>query len=232
MMKRNIVVVIFFLIAVAACSKSYVKDPQGVSKAGPNIRALNTVGLIGSDTDILKKVGDEMQKADPKLSVISPVQFRDLLFPWFEPNIVGDTMKEIPSLMKRPIFNKRIKDLGVRYIVYVKGGTDQTSYEGDWLMGAAAGGYCILGNSSSYQWTQLSALIWDLKKTVSSDDICITKSGTKRWIGLLLFPIFIPTRTEGPAIEELAKQIVSVLASGPWQNGEQTKSLDKAPSSK
>jgi len=231
-MKRNIVVVIFFLIAVVACSKSYVKDPQGVSKADPNIRTLKTVGLIGPDADIVEKVLDAMQNADPKLSLISLVQFRDSLFPWFEPDIVGDTMKEIPSLMKRPIFIERIKALGVRYVVFLKGGTTQTAYIGDWLMGAAAGGYCIFGHSSSYQETELSALIWDLEKMVSSDDICISKSGTKRWIGLGLFPVFIPTRTEGPAIKELAKQIVSVLDSGTCKNDEQTKSLDKGPSSK
>ena len=68
----------------------------------------------------------------------------------------------------------------------------------------------MLGYTSSDRKSEISAVIWDLEKRVSLSEVKSEKSGSFRWIGLIL-PIPIPDATESEACRETAEQIGNCL---------------------
>ncbi len=70
-------------------------------------------------------VGDAIERTDPHLSVMHAQEFRDRLFPWFEPATAPTRAEQLGSLLTRSLVRSRLADLRIRYLVSLGGGTDR-----------------------------------------------------------------------------------------------------------
>lgn len=167
------------------------------------------VVVLNDEFGIPACVTRAMQRNNATFKFISGREFRDALFPWFEPAIAPTNPNELALLIKKPLIEGRLSDLGVRYLIAISGLT--TEGEGK---GAAVGGH--LGGLGAGWWdrsTQTSAIVWDLQKAHRAGALDVLASGTALMpVFILPFPFIPPTETT--ACEQLARKLAAFLAGG------------------
>ncbi len=148
------------------------------------------------------------QQTRPPVPIIPARQFRDSLFPMFEPTTAPRTEEQLAATLSQPLVRAKIAQLNIRYLITVSGGT---SSEEDWgvtfvyplPLGAAS-----VGKQSS----ELSASIWDLKQGTSAGAAQVTASGVGRFAMVTIVPVLIMIpRTEKAACRELGNQLIAFL---------------------
>jgi hypothetical protein len=82
------------------------------------------------------------------ISVQSNTTFVDSMFPWFEPGTAPTRPEGIATLLTRPGVSERVAASGVRYIVWLDGGTQKTDGGGSIACGAAPGAAGCIGFGS------------------------------------------------------------------------------------
>ena len=119
---------------------------------------------LGNETEakFINCVGSSVGRGSKGLHVIPNNEFVDALFPWFEPRTAPAEAKSLPTLMSRPGVAQKIKDKGVRYVVWLNGETEKVAGGGSMSCAAGPGGGGCFGfawwqNDSNYE-----ASVWDL----------------------------------------------------------------------
>lgn len=133
-------------------------------------------------------------------------QFTDAMFPWFEPGTAPSRPQAVAELLTRPEVAEKISVLGVRYVVWLDGGTQKTDGGGSLACGAAPGAAGCIGfgwweNESNYE-----ATIWDLKQARSAGSVGTNVTGTSAIIGALV-PLPFIARVQGTACKRMARQL-------------------------
>jgi hypothetical protein len=133
-------------------------------------------------------------------------QFTDALFPWFEPGTAPAKPEGVAALLTRPGVAERVAASGVRYVVWLDGGTQKTDGGGSLACGAAPGAAGCLGfgwweNESNYE-----ATIWDLKQAKAAGSVGANVTGTSAVIGALV-PLPFIARVQATACNRMANQL-------------------------
>ncbi len=164
--------------------------------------ALVAVNVSASE-DILQCVHRTLSKPDSKIRVLPPSIFRDAMYPWFEPNTAPSRTEELARLLARPHIKDRISDLGIRYVLAIRGRT--TSH----TSGASGVGVAVWNTDKR---TEISAVILDLKEghLVKSIYVSADGEGASGVIGFVPY-VFLPPATEAISCEALANQIIAFL---------------------
>ena len=93
-----------------------------------------------TEADYISCVEKALGRGSKGLNVIPNQQFIDNLFPWFEPRTAPADTKGLVTLMGRPGVPEAVKDMGVRYIVWLDGGTERVTQGGSLSCAAGPGG--------------------------------------------------------------------------------------------
>lgn len=163
---------------------------------------------LGNETEakFINCVGDSVGRGSQKLRVIPNNEFVDALFPWFEPRTAPAETKGLPTLMSRPGVAEKIKEKGVRYVVWLDGDTDKVDGGGSMSCAAGPGGGGCFGfawwqNDSNYQ-----ASVWDLDGLEDAGTVSADVSGTS-FLPAIVVPIPLIARTQNKACNALADQL-------------------------
>lgn len=170
--------------------------------------ALTFVALSKSiSEDLVACVEGALSEQELDLTIVPSRQFRDSLFPWFEPSTAPRSDDDLVSLMDRPAVFRRIDDLGLRYVVSLTGGSETVGNDG-W--GGCAGGYAAVacvGGAEVERKTELTAAVYDLTARQSVGEVTATGSGTFE-AGLILFvPYILVSTTEADTCHALAHRV-------------------------
>jgi hypothetical protein len=153
-----------------------------------------------------------LARGSGQLNVIPNQQFIDNLFPWFEPRTAPADTKGLVTLMSRPGVPGAIQDMGVRYIIWLDGGTERVSQGGSLSCAAGPGG----GGCFGFAWWQddadYEASIWDLSDSESAGTIVADYTGTS-FLPALVVPIPLIARTQSKACKGLSKQLRAFIVS-------------------
>jgi hypothetical protein len=176
----------FALLSMSACV--WIPAPASVdieptevsfdrSASLDNSEAIVILGGLEKDAgedDLGDCVMEELRDVNPPVRVIPALQFRDALFPWFEPKWIPNNQAELQAVLESHKVQERIADLSVRYLILV-GGQTSLGTEGDW----EGVGFVVLTQSQE-KTTKLSARVFDLKggSTVGRLDISIATTQT------------------------------------------------------
>jgi hypothetical protein len=144
------------------------------------------------------------------IKVIAEDDFRDALFPWFEPRTAPTNSTDLPALMAQPHLAARLNELGLRYLVWIAGDTDRTDSGGSMTCsvttaGAGCFGFLTWENSSAYE-----ASIWDIKTGASVGRISSDAVGTS-YMPAVVVPLPLIARVRSSACNTLADQLKSFL---------------------
>jgi hypothetical protein len=163
---------------------------------------------LGNETEanFIDCVGDSVGRGRSGLRVIPNTEFVDALFPWFEPRTAPAETKGLPVLMSRPGVAERIREKGVRYIVWLDGDTDKVAGGGSLSCAAGPGG----GGCFGFAWWQndanYEASVWDLSGLEDAGTISADVSGTS-FLPAIVIPIPLIARARAKACNALADQL-------------------------
>lgn len=157
----------------------------------------------------VKCVVEEMHEAAPDLTIMPAREFRDALYPWFEPATAPDHIDELTALLSRPAVKRRIEELDVRYVAVV-GGNTVGENEGAFGCFAAYSGAGCLGLSTEDRESRFSAAVWDMKQGTSVGALSAKSSGTNVFIGLIV-PIVFYSATASAACDALGQRLAEFV---------------------
>lgn len=157
---------------------------------------------------------DELKDGSSNLTVFPSDQFRDELFPWFEPRTAPTSHHALLRLMHQSGVREKITETKVRYVVWLNGDTDQVDQGGSMACSVTPFGIGCFGLSWWDKESVYEAAIWDLKLTQSVGKISAEVSGTS-YLPALIIPIPLIARTENTACEALAAQVKELMGISP-----------------
>lgn len=154
---------------------------------------------------------DNLGNHDIRAQIISEEQFKDALFPWFEPRLAPNRPELLGTLLDQPEIARRVDDMNVRYLVWIHGESEARNKQGMMTCTlTTAGGGCVgvlsWDNNSEYE-----ASIWDMEKQESVGLISSEATGTSM-VPALGIPIPLIARTKSASCKGLADQLGAVLA--------------------
>jgi len=197
--------------ALGACVTWRVEESKNAAtgiKPGESIVILARSYHQGNDTEtgFLSCIVSQMQKGRDGLAVRPEHEFRDALFPWFEPRTMPQGVDALPELLARPGVSERIDETGIRYIVWVNGSTERTSDGGSLSCAAGPGGGGCFGLAWWEDDASYEASIWDLKRSIAAGEVSTDVHGTSM-IPAIVIPLPLIARTQSAACKSLAREL-------------------------
>ena len=129
----------------------------------------------------------------------------DKFYPWFEPRIAPLNLNRMRIILKNTIVTQQIKELGIRYIIWVDGSTETVEESGSMTCGMAPSGGCFgfksWDKSSSYE-----ATIWDLNNLTEKGRIKVDSKGSSYLLGVGP-PIPLIAQVQGVACEGISGRL-------------------------
>ena len=169
---------------------------------------------LGNETEAkyINCIENSLARGSGGLRVIPRDEFVDSLFPWFEPRTAPAQTKGLAKLMERPGVADKIKEQGVRYIIWLDGDTERVAGGGSLSCAAGPGG----GGCFGFAWWQnaadYDAFVWDLQGLESAGTVSADFSGTS-FLPALVIPIPLIARTQAKACKGLADQLRAFIVS-------------------
>ena len=155
----------------------------------------------------------KLQKGQNRLNVMTGADFVDAMYPWFEPRTAPNAIGDIPKLIENSRVADRMRDTGVRYVVWLDGNTERPGGGGSLSCAAGPGGAGCFGfawweNDSDYD-----AAVWDLEGAEEAGSVETNVTGTS-YLPAIIVPIPLIARTRSTACRELASQLRTFITSG------------------
>ncbi|NKB97998.1 MAG: hypothetical protein GKR90_05810 [Pseudomonadales bacterium] len=199
-------------LAVSGCVTSTVEQ---VRESATGMSAGDSVVVLGrrnrpsqtqTELDFIDCVSNNMADGSNSVAVITEQDFMDAMFPWFEPRTAPLNTNELPGLLQQPVLAERLREIGLKYLVWVEGSTKRTSQTGSMSCTATPGGAGCFGfltwdNDSSYE-----ASIWNAHTAKTAGKVSSDAAGTS-YIPAIVVPIPIIARVQTSACSKLADQL-------------------------
>ena len=167
-----------------------------------------------TENDFISCVSDSVAAGDDSLSVLAERQFVDSVFPWFEPRTAPLTMDKLGEVIAEPLVGNRIRDIGVRYLVWIEGTTERTDQAGTVQCTVFTGGMpACFGFLSWEDASNYEASIWDVSEGIAVGKVTSEAVGTS-FIPAVVIPIPFIARVQPQACTNLSDQIKSFLGDG------------------
>jgi len=160
-----------------------------------------------SFTDCLS---DALSGGRAPIRLMSEAEFKDQLYPWFEPRTAPDSSDDLARLFAQPGVQQRIDENNVRYIAWIDGDTITTDRGGSFSCTVSTVGGGCFGVTYWEEDASYEAAIWDLQNLTTAGEISADASGTSYIAGLVL-PIPIMARPGNAACKALALQLKEFL---------------------
>ena len=215
---QSIFAKLIFLIMtlnLTACVTSRIEDNRigltGISD-GEGVVILAKSYHLGNDTetDFIKCVSSNVSRGSSPIRVIQTIDFKNTLFPWFEPRVEPTSAQELKGLFALTRFRERIEERNVKYIAWIEGDTVRLDDGGTMSCTLGPWGGGCLGFSYWEEDASYKATIWDLKELTVAGQISTDSRGTSYLAGVVV-PIPILARPGNAACNALADQLKKFL---------------------
>ena len=210
-MRQSRVLLGLLAISLAGCVTSRIEDAREIGTGledGESVVVMAKSYHQGNETeaDYIACVEKSLGSGSQGIRVIPNQRFVDNLFPWFEPRTAPAKTEGLPALMSRPGVEDAIREMGVRYIIWLDGNTDRVAEGGSLSCAAGPGGGGCFGfawwqNDSDYE-----ASVWDLDAHETAGTISADVTGTS-FLPAIVVPIPLIARPQARACKGLATQL-------------------------
>ena len=163
-----------------------------------------------SFTDCL---ADALGKGTTPITIIPENQFKDQMYPWFEPRTAPASSDDLAKLFAQPGVQDKIVNANVRYLAWIKGDTVTIDKGGSFSCTVSTFGGGCFGLTYWEQDASYEASIWDLQNMTTAGNISAEANGTSYLAGVIL-PIPILARPGNAACKALASQLKDFLVTG------------------
>ncbi len=149
---------------------------------------------------------DILSSGPRPIRLIQEKEFKDSLYPWFEPRTAPTSAEELAKLFAQPGVQERIDEANVRYLAWIDGDTVTVDQGGSMSCTISSFGGGCFGMTYWEQDASYEASIWDLENLTAAGQISADANGTSYLAGLIL-PIPILARPGNAACKGLAAQL-------------------------
>lgn len=211
--------VIFLILSAALLAGCVTSRVEEYMTSRPTLAADDSVVILANRQDAIVEtelsysecIHAQLQASGSSINIIGEEQFKDQLFPWFEPRLAPTRPEGLTRLMQNERILDRINELRVRYMVWIHGESEALNKQGMMTCTLSpAGGGCLgvlsWDNTSDYE-----ASIWDLAAGESLGIISSAASGTSV-IPAIGIPIPLIARTKTASCKAMAEQLRLVLS--------------------
>jgi len=202
-------------LLVSGCMTSKVDETRQVASpilADESIVLLKKPQLEGVGTEeefldcVQQKLGGELihpeegqdaakSTARTPFKIYGEQEFTDALFPWFEPSTAPANAEGLRFLLQRPGVMPRLQQIGVRYVVWIDGNTQQTDSGGSVACAVGPGGGGCFGVGWWEKESGYVASVWDMQTAAEIGSVSADVSGTSVLISPIApIPIITPMR--------------------------------------
>jgi hypothetical protein len=203
---------ITWLLVISGCMQSRVEESRELHtkiQKGEAVVILakpQVEGASAEDSFMHCVAGGLAGQGDGAIATRTDEQFTDTLFPWFEPGTAPTKPEAVASLLTRPGVAEKIASSGVRYVVWLDGGTRKTDGGGSIACGASPGAAGCIGFGWWEKESNYEATIWDLKQAKSAGSVDTNVTGTSAVVGAII-PLPFIARVQGTACNRMAAQL-------------------------
>lgn len=167
-------------------------------------------GTQDTEQSFMECVKGALLKESAAIRLYPEKDFVDALFPWFEARTAPATLEALAELQGHPRVSERLASLGVRYLVWVDGRSEDVDGGGGLSCAVGPGGGGCFGfvwwdTASTYE-----AVIWDLQENTSLGAVNTDASGMS-YVPALIVPIPLIARTQSAACHGLVEQLKPML---------------------
>jgi len=214
--RSSSLLLIISLSMLSGCITARVEETKDAAtgiREGDSVVILARSHISGNETEIkfVDCVADKVSSGRGGLTIYPADKFVDDLFPWFEPRTTPRSIADLPRLMSRPGVKQVVENNRIRYIIWVRGDTDQTNSGGTMSCAVGPGGGGCFGLAWWEDTAAYNAAIWDLTGSVQSGMVSANVKGTSA-VPAVVIPVPLVARTRVAACKGLAKQLKSFIA--------------------
>jgi hypothetical protein len=206
------------LLALSGCMHARIEESRELQTRITDDEAVVVLAKpqiegASAEEDFMDCVSRDLGSGAGGLRVHDNNLFVDNMFPWFEPGTAPTRPEAVSAVLARPGVSQRVAESGVRYIVWLDGGTRKTDGGGSLACGAAPGAAGCIGFGWWEKESAYEATIWDLRQAKSAGTVAANVTGTSAIVGAVV-PLPFIARVQGTACERLAGQLRSFFKGG------------------
>lgn len=157
-------------------------------------------------------VSESLARGRDAIDVHPTQEFEDTLYPWFEPSMAPLSTEELSELLEKPGVMDRVRDTGVRFLVWLDGSTERTSSGGGISCAAGVGGAGCMGLAWWEDDARYDATVWDIEQLESAGTIYADFRG-RSVMPAIIIPIPLIARPQAQACRGLTDQLREFLTS-------------------
>ncbi len=207
----NRLVLPILALMLSGCASSRIEQVREASTGISHGEAMVLLGRASynekqTEESFTDCIADALSGGDNPIRLIPQEQFKDDLYPWFEPRTAPTSADEVGRLFAQPGVQQRINEANVRYLAWIDGDTITIDSGGSMSCTISTFGGGCFGVSYWEEDASYEASIWDLQTLTSTGQISADATGTSYLAGVVL-PIPILARPGNAACKGLANQL-------------------------
>ncbi len=211
MTEGKIVSVFSICLLVSGCVSSRIEESREALTGLVGDEAMVILGRASyndheTEESFTECIVDILAKGDRPIRLIPESEFKDSLYPWFEPRTAPTSADELSRLFAQPGVQNQIDQSNVRYLAWIDGDTIIVDQGGSMSCTLSTFGGGCFGMSYWEQDASYEASIWDLQNLSAAGQISADANGTSYLAGLVV-PIPILARPGNAACKGLANQL-------------------------
>jgi len=209
------ILLLFAAVVLAGCVTARVEEQRSANTGILTEEALVILGRASyNDRETEESFTDCLASAlgggDQPVKLVDQEEFKDSLYPWFEPRTAPASSDELEELFQQPGVAEQIQQSNVRYLAWIDGDTITTDRGGSFSCTISSFGGGCFGMSYWEEDASYEASIWDLENFTTAGAISADANGTSYLAGLIV-PVPILARPGNAACKALATQLRSFL---------------------
>lgn len=212
------IVLLAATVALTGCVTARVEEQRSANTGIATEEALVILGRASyNDRETELSFTDCLASAlgggETPVTLVDQNEFKDSLYPWFEPRTAPTSSDELKGLFEQPGVAEQIQQSNVRYLAWIDGDTITTDRGGSFSCTISSFGGGCFGMSYWEEDASYEASIWDLENLSTAGAISADANGTSYLAGLVV-PVPILARPGNAACKALATQLRSFLTDG------------------
>lgn len=212
------IVLLAATVALTGCVTARVEEQRSANTGIATEEALVILGRASyNDRETELSFTDCLASAlgggESPVTLVDQNEFKDSLYPWFEPRTAPTSSDELKGLFEQPGVAEQIQQSNVRYLAWIDGDTITTDRGGSFSCTISSFGGGCFGMSYWEEDASYEASIWDLENLNTAGAISADANGTSYLAGLVV-PVPILARPGNAACKALATQLRSFLTDG------------------
>ena len=165
-----------------------------------------------TEHDFVQCVSEALGDSDRNILVHDSTQFENMMYPWFEPSTAPLSTADLSELLDRPGVMARVRDTGVRFVVWLDGSTDRVASGGGITCAAGVGGAGCMGLAWWEDDSRYDATVWDIQELSSAGTIHADVRG-RSVMPAIIVPLPFIARPQAHACRGLTEQLEQFLTS-------------------